>query len=83
LILKKCVSVVASVAALLVRVIVTLFFNFYFDLPFFFPAWFKTPANVINFYTFYQSLVGQSLGLAGLGAFVGEVAFLEYCPGHD
>jgi len=55
--------------------LLALFFNFYFALPFFFPAWLKVPADIINFYTFYQSLVGQSLGLAGLGAFIGEVAF--------
>ena len=81
LILKKRVYVVASVAALLVRAVVTLFFNFYFALPFFFPAWFKTPADIINFYTFYQSFVGQSLGLVGLGAFIGEVAFWNTVQG--
>jgi len=81
LILKKLVYVVASVAALLVRAVVTLFFNFYFALPFFFPAWFKTPADIINFYTFYQSFVGQSLGLVGLSAFIGEVAFWNTVQG--
>jgi len=81
LVLNKHMYVVASVAALLVRAVVTVVFNFYFALPFFFPAWFKTPNDIIQFYTYYQSFVGQSLGLVGFGAFVGEVTFWNTAQG--
>jgi len=81
LVLNKRMYVVASVAALLVRAFVTIIFNFYFALPFFFPAWFKTPEDIIRFYNLYQSFVGQSLGLAGLAAFIGEVAFWNTVQG--
>jgi len=69
LILKKRVYVVASVAALLVRAVVTLLFNFYFALPFFFPALFNSPDDIIQFYSFYQSFVGQALGIVGFNRF--------------
>jgi len=81
LILNKRIYVVASVMALLIRALVTVVFNFYFALPFFFPAWFKTPEDIIRFYNLYQSFVGQSLGLVGLSAFVGEVAFWNTAQG--
>jgi len=81
LVLRKRVYVAASVAALLVRAVVTLFFNFYFALPFFFPVWFPTPGHIINFYSAFMSFFGQSLGLVGLGAFVGEVAFWNTVQG--
>jgi len=81
LILDKRMYVVASVVALLARVLVTAVFNFYFALPFFFPLWFKTPNDIILFYSSHQSFVGQSLGLVGLGAFVGEVAFWNTVQG--
>ncbi len=80
-VLNKRMYIVASVVALFIRAVVTVVFNFYFALPFFFPLWFKTPNDIIFFYSSYQSFVGQSLGLVGLSAFVGEVAFWNTAQG--
>jgi len=78
LVLNKRIYVVASVAALLVRALVTVFFNFYFALPVFFNM---TSNDIIQFFNFSQSFLGLSLGLVGLGAFVGEVAFWNTVQG--
>jgi riboflavin transporter FmnP len=78
LVLSKRMYVVASVAALLVRALVTVFFNFYFALPVFFNM---TSNDIIQFFNFSQSFLGLSLGLVGLGAFVGEVAFWNTVQG--
>lgn len=78
LVLSKRTYVTASVAALLVRAVVTVFFNFYFALPVFFNM---TSNGIIQFFNSKQSFLGLSLGLVGLGAFVGEVAFWNTVQG--
>jgi len=77
-VLNKRVYVVASVVALLVRALVTVVFNFYFALPVFFKM---TSEDIIQFFDFSQSFLGLSLGLAGFGAFVGEVVFWNTAQG--
>lgn len=70
-VLNKRLFLVAGLLALLVRAVVTVFFNFYFALPLFYGM---TPSQIIGFFDSSRSFVSQSLGLAGLGAFAGEVA---------
>jgi putative flippase GtrA len=40
-----------------------------------------TSNDIIQFFNFSQSFLGLSLGLVGLGAFVGEVAFWNTVQG--
>lgn len=63
---NKRLFVVASIMAIIVRVGVTVIFNFYFALPFFF---YMTPDDIIGFFSDVTIF-----GLAGLGAYIGEVA---------
>lgn len=69
---------VASILAIAIRVVVTVLFNFYFALPVFFGM---TTDQIIQFFTIFQSFVGKSLGVIGLGAFVVEVAFWNILQG--
>jgi len=80
LLTNKKLYVTASVLAVVVRALVTVVFNFYFALPVFFNM---TPDQIIQFFTnpIFQSFVGHSLGLIGLGAFVAEVAFWNTVQG--
>ena len=64
---NKRLFVVASILAIIVRVGVTVIFNFYFALPFFF---YMTPDDIIGYFSEVTIF-----GLAGLGAYIGEVAF--------
>ena len=64
---NKRLFVVASILAIIVRVGVTVIFNFYFALPFFF---YMTPDDIIGYFSDVTIF-----GLAGLGAYIGEVAF--------
>ncbi len=64
---NKRLFVVASILAIIVRVGVTVIFNFYFALPFFF---YMTPDDIIGYFS-----EATIFGLAGLGAYISEVAF--------
>jgi len=64
---NKGFFVIASILAIIVRVGVTVIFNFYFALPFFY---YMTPNDIIGFFS-----EATIFGLAGLGAYIGEVAF--------
>ena len=64
---NKRLFVIASILAIIVRVGVTVIFNFYFALPFFY---YMTPNDIIGFFS-----EATIFGLAGLGAYIGEVAF--------
>jgi len=64
---NKRFFVIASILAIIVRVGVTVIFNFYFALPFFY---YMTPNDIIDFFS--KTTI---FGLAGLGAYIGEVAF--------
>lgn len=64
---NKRLFVVASIFAIIVRVGVTIIFNFYFALPFFF---YMTPDDIIGYFSEITIF-----GLAGLGAYITEVAF--------
>ena len=66
---NKRLFVIASIVAIIARIGVTVIFNFYFALPFFFPLYFPTPNDII---TYFSDLT--IFGLAGLGAYIGEVA---------
>ena len=67
---NKRLFIVASIMAIIARIGVTVIFNFYFALPFFFPLYFPTPNAIITFFSDVTIF-----GLAGLGAYIGEVAF--------
>jgi len=70
----------AGVIALILRAIVTVFFNFYFALPIFYNL---TPDIIINMFSNTQnmSFFANSLGIIGLGAYIGEVAFWNTIQG--
>ena len=77
---NKRVFIIAGGLALIVRAVVTIFFNFYFALPFFFGM---TQEVIIDLFSQANTLsvFGHSLGLIGLGAFIGEVAFWNTIQG--
>ena len=77
---NKRFFVLAGVLALSIRAIVTVVVNFYFALPFFY---YMTPDAIIDMFSSVGSLsfFGNSLGLIGLGAFIGEVAFWNTMQG--
>jgi riboflavin transporter FmnP len=64
--------VAADILAITLRVVVALIFNFYFALPVFFNM---SVDAILSFFSSAPNFFGISLGLVGLGAFVGEVAF--------
>ena len=70
----------AGVIALIIRAIVTVIVNFYFALPVFYNL---TPDIIINMFsnTENMSFFANSLGLIGLGAYIGEVAFWNTIQG--
>lgn len=70
----------ASVIALILRATVTVLVNFYFALPIFYNL---TPDIIINMFsnTENMSFFANSLGLIGLGAYIGEVAFWNTIQG--
>ena len=72
--------VLAGVFALIVRAVVTVIFNFYFAIPFFFGM---TTDAIIGMFSSAETLsfFGNSLGLIGLGAYIGEVAFWNTIQG--
>lgn len=72
--------VFAGLLAIIIRVVVTVFFNFYFALPVFFNL---NQEQIISFFSdaTFLSFFGHSLGLIGLGAFIGEVAFWNTLQG--
>lgn len=63
---------ISGIAAIAVRDVATIVFNLYFAIPVFFGM---TPDQVIHFFSTSQSFFGLSVGLVGLGAYLGEVAF--------
>jgi riboflavin transporter FmnP len=77
---NKHLFVLAGILALLIRATVTVFVNFYFALPFFFGM---TPDSIIGMFSSADTLsfFGNSLGLIGLGAYIGEVAFWNTVQG--
>lgn len=77
---NKRLFVLATVLALSIRAIVTVLVNFYFALPFFF---YMTPDAIIGMFSSAGTLsfFGNSLGLIGLGAYIGEVAFWNTIQG--
>jgi riboflavin transporter FmnP len=77
---NKRLFVLAGVLALIVRAIVTVIFNFYFAIPFFFGM---TTDAIVGMFSAADTLsfFGNSLGLIGLGAYIGEVAFWNTVQG--
>lgn len=77
---NKKLYVSASILAITVRVVIMVVFNFYFAFPVFFNM---TQGQVIEFYSDpgFLSFLGNSLGLIGVGAFIGEVAFWNTLQG--
>ena len=77
---SKRLFVLAGILALLIRAAVTVLANFYFALPFFFGM---TPDSIIVMFSSADALsfFGNSLGLIGLGAYIGEVAFWNTIQG--
>jgi riboflavin transporter FmnP len=72
--------VLAGILALIIRAAVTVFVNFYFALPIFYNL---TPDMIIGMFSSADTLsfFGNSLGLIGLGAYIGEVAFWNTVQG--
>ena len=77
---NKRLLVVAGVIALTIRAIVTVVVNFYFALPFFYNM---TPDVIVSMFSEMGniSFFRTSLGLIGLGAYIGEVAFWNIIQG--
>ena len=77
---NKRFFVLAGVIALIIRAIVTVLVNFYFALPIFYNL---TPNIIINMFSNTESMsfFANSLGLIGLGAYIGEVAFWNTIQG--
>jgi riboflavin transporter FmnP len=77
---NKRLFVLAGVLALIVRAAVTVLVNFYFALPTFYNM---TPDIIIGMFSSTDTLsfFGNSLGLIGLGAYIGEVAFWNTVQG--
>lgn len=77
---NKRFFVLAGVIALIIRAIVTVLVNFYFALPTFYNL---TPDIIINMFSSAEnmSFFANSLGLLGLGAYIGEVAFWNTIQG--
>jgi len=77
---NKRIFVLAGVLTLIVRAAATVLANFYFALPFFFGM---TPDAIIGMFSSANmlSFFGNSLGLIGLGAYIGEVAFWNTIQG--
>jgi len=77
---NKRLFVLAGVLALIVRAVVTVVANFYFALPLFYNM---TPDAIIGMFSSADTLsfFGSSLGLIGLGAYIGEVAFWNTIQG--
>jgi riboflavin transporter FmnP len=77
---NKRLFVLAGILALIIRAIVTVLVNFYFALPTFYNL---TPDVIISMFsnTDTISFFGNSLGLIGLGAYIGEVAFWNTIQG--
>ena len=77
---NKKLYVFTSLLAIIIRDVITILFNFYFALPVFFNM---TQEQVIASFSnpVFISFFGHSLGLIGLGAFIGEVAFWNSLQG--
>lgn len=77
---NKKLYVFASLLAIAIRDVVTIVFNLYFAIPVFF---YMTPEQVIEFFSNprFLSFIGHSLGLIGLSAYIGEVAFWNTIQG--
>jgi riboflavin transporter FmnP len=77
---NKRLLLVAGIIALALRAIVTVVVNFYFALPFFYNL---TPDVIVTMFSQMVniSFFGNSLGLIGLGAYIGEVAFWNTIQG--
>lgn len=77
---NKRLFMFAGALALAIRAVVTVLANFYFALPVFYNM---TPDVIIGMFssTGKISFFGNSLGLIGLGAYIGEVAFWNTIQG--
>jgi riboflavin transporter FmnP len=77
---NKRYFVLAGALALIIRAIVTVLVNFYFALPVFYNL---TPDIIVSMFSDANtiSFFGNSLGLIGLGAYIGEVAFWNTIQG--
>ena len=77
---NKRLFVFAGILALIMRAVVTILVNFYFALPVFYNM---TPDVIIGMFSSSNSIsfFGNSLGLIGLSAFIGEVAFWNTIQG--
>jgi riboflavin transporter FmnP len=77
---NKRMFIFAGVLALAIRAVVTVLANFYFALPVFYNM---TPDVIIDMFSSTDtiSFFGNSLGLIGLGAYIGEVAFWNIIQG--
>jgi riboflavin transporter FmnP len=75
---NKLLFGLAVLGALIIRALVTVIFNFYFALPIFFGM---SPDAILGFFTAWQSFVGKSFGLIGLGAYIAEIAFWNTVQG--
>jgi len=80
LVSRRFTLLLASLAAIAVRDVVTALFNFYFAIPFFFGM---SGSQIIDFFSApqFQSFLGLSLGLVGVGAYLAEVVFWNTLQG--
>jgi riboflavin transporter FmnP len=77
---RKSLFALASLAAIVVRDAITAVFNFYFAIPFFFGM---SGSDIVAFFSTprFQSFLGLSLGLVGVGAYVAEIIFWNTVQG--
>lgn len=80
LISSKVLFTVVALIAIAIRAVATVFLNLYFAIPVFFGM---TLSQIIEFFSnpVFQSFFGLSLGLVGIWAAVGEIAFWNTVQG--
>jgi riboflavin transporter FmnP len=80
LIFNRFFFMAAALSAIAVRAVATVILNLYFAIPVFFGMTFE---QIIEFFSnpMFQSFFGLSLGLAGVWAAVGEIAFWNTVQG--
>jgi len=77
---RRVIFAFSSLAAIVVRDMVTSLFNFYFAIPFFYGM---SPSSIVEMFSTprFQSFLGLSLGLVGVGAYIAEVVFWNTVQG--
>ncbi len=77
---SKVLFTVVALTAIAIRAVATVFLNLYFAIPVFFGMTFS---QIIEFFSnpIFQSFFGLSLGLVGIWAAVGEIAFWNTVQG--